>query len=79
MRVKRSFVLSSASSKGTLSFRLRNNRGELVPIHLEVPIVPNAGASVFSVEALHEKGMKLDILPNPPVFRGVNDAFLIST
>ena len=78
-RVKGSCGLSSANSKGALRFRLRNDRGELVPIHLEVLLVPNQGANVFSVGALHEKGVKLDLLPNPPVLRDGNDAFPTST
>ena len=79
VRVKGSCGLSSASSKGTLRFHLRNDRGGLVQIHLEVLIVPNLGTSVFSVEALHAKGIKLDFLSNPPVLRHGNDAFPIST
>ena len=61
VRVKGSCGLSSATSKGTLAFRAQNDRGELVPIHLEVLIVPDLGASVFSVGALQEKGVKLDL------------------
>ena len=79
VRVKGSCGLSSATSKGTLAFRAQNDRGELVPIHLEVLIVPDLGASVFSVGALQEKGVKLDLLSNPPVLRHGNAAFPIST
>ena len=46
---------------------------------LEVQIVPNLGASIFSVGALHEKGVKLDLLSVPPVLRYGNHAFPIST
>ena len=60
-------------------FRLRNERGELVAINLEALIVPNLGASIFSVGALHEKGVKLDLLSVPPVLRHGNHAFPIST
>ena len=35
--------------KGTLALRLRDDRGEFVPIHSEVLIVPDLGASMFSV------------------------------
>ena len=42
-------------------------------------IVPNLGASIFSVGALHEKGVKLDLLSVPPVLRYVNHTFPIST
>ena len=55
VRIKGSCGLSRATSKGTLVFRLRNERDELVAINLEVLIVPNLGASIFSVGALHEK------------------------
>lgn len=61
-RVKESCGLSSVTSKGTLAFHLRNGRGELVPIHPEVLIVPDLGASVLSVGALQTKGVKLDLL-----------------
>ena len=57
VRVKGSCGLTSAPSKGTLAFRARNDRGELVPIHLDVLIVPYLGTSVFSVGALQEKGV----------------------
>ena len=60
-------------------FRQRNERGELVAINLEVLIVPNLGASTFSVGALHEKGVKLGLLSVPPVLRYVNHTFPIST
>ena len=60
-------------------FRLRNERGELVAINLEVLIVPNLGASIFSVGALHETGVKLDLLSVPPVLRFGNHAFPISS
>ena len=60
-------------------FRQRNERGELVAINLEVLIVPNLGASIFSVGAFHKKGVKLDLLSVPPVLRYGNHAFPIST
>ena len=59
--------------------RLRNERGELVAINLELLIVPSLGAITFSVGALHEKGVKLDLLSVPPVLRYDNHAFQIST
>ena len=71
VRVKGSYGLSNASSKGALRFHLRNDRGKLVPIDLEVQIVPNLGASVFSAGAL--------ILSNPPVLPDGNDVFPIVT
>ena len=45
--IKGSCGVSSATSKGKLAFRLRNERGELVAINLEVLIVLNIGASIF--------------------------------
>ena len=68
-----------ATSKGTLAFRVRNHRGELAPIHPEVLIVPDLEATMVSVGALHEKGVRLDLLSNPPVLRDGNDAFPVST
>ena len=78
MHVRRSCGVTTARTKGTLAFRVRNDRGELVPVHLEVSIVPNLEASVFSVGALNEKGVKLDLMANPPVLRDGNSAFPVS-
>ena len=41
----------------------------MAPVHLEVLIVPSLGASVFSVGALNEKGVNLDLMANPPVLQ----------
>ena len=79
VRIKGSCGLSSATSKGTVLLRIRNDRDELVPINLEVLVVLNLGASIFSVGALHEKGANLDLLSVPPVLRHDNHAFPIST
>ena len=79
VRIKRSCGLSSVTSKGTLAFQLPKERGGLVAINLEVLIVPNLGASIFPVGALHEKGVKLDLFSVPPVLRYGNHAFPIST
>ena len=79
MRIRGSCGVTTARTKSTLAFRARNDGGELVPIHPEVLIVPNLGASVFSVVALHEKGVKLDLMANPPVLRDGNSAFPVST
>ena len=67
MRVRGSCSVTAARTKDTLAFGVRNDRGELVPVHVEVSILPNLGASVFSVGALNEKGEKLDLMANPPV------------
>ena len=75
MRVEGSCGPTTARTKGTLAFRERIDRGELVPIHVEVLIVPNLGASEFSVGLLHEKGVKLNLMANPPVLRDGNSAF----
>ena len=72
-------VASLTQHRKALAFRLRNDRRVLVPIHLEALIVPNLGASIFSVGALHEKGVQLDLLSVPPVLRYGNHAFPIST
>ena len=79
VRLNGSCDLSSATSKGTLAFRARNDRRELVAIHREVLIVPDLGASVFSIGVLQDKGVRLDLLSNPPVLRHDNAAFPIST
>ena len=42
-------------------------------------VVPNLGASVFSVGALHEKEVKLDLMANSPVLRDGNSASPVST
>ena len=76
--IKGSCGRSSATSKGTLVFRLRTEPGELVAIYLEV-LIPNLGASMFSVGALHEKRVKLDLFSVPPVLRYGYHAFPIST
>ena len=79
MRVRGSCGLTTARTKGTLAFREQNDRGKLVPMHLEILTVPNLGAGVLAVGALHEKGVKLDLKANPPVFRDGNSAFPVST
>ena len=48
VRIKGPCGLSSATSKGTLLFRIRNDRHESVPIDLEVLAVANLGASTYN-------------------------------
>ena len=79
VRVSGSRGISTATSKGTLSFRFRNDRGELVPIHLEALIAPDLGASVFSVGALQQNGVTSNLLSIPQIRRHGNAAFLVST
>ena len=79
MRVRGSCGVTTARTKGTLAFRARNDRGKLVPIHLEVVIVPNLEASVLSVGVLHEKRVELDLMDNPTVLRDGNCEFPVST
>ena len=67
MHVRGYCRVTTARPKGILAFRVRNDQGELVPVPLNVSIVPNLGASVFSVGALNEKGVKPDLTANPPV------------
>ena len=78
-RVRGSRGVTTARTKGTLAFRVRNDRGELVPVLLEVLIVPNFGARVFSVGALNDKGVQLDLMANPPVLRYGNSSFPVTT
>ena len=79
MHVRGSCGVTTARTKGTLAFHVRHDRGELVPVHLEVLIVPNLRASVFSVGALNEKVVKLDLMAYPPVLHDGNSAFPVST
>lgn len=79
VRIKGSCCRTTARTKGTPACRVRNDRGESVPIRLEVLYVPNLGASVFSVEAIHEKGVKLHLMDKPPDLRDGYSAFSIST
>ena len=79
MRVGGYCGVTAARTKGDFAFRVRDDRGELVPVHLEVLIVHNLGAGVFSVGALNEKGVKLDLMANPPILRDGNSAFPVST
>ena len=52
----------------------------MVPIRLEALVALDPTASVFSVGALHEKGVKLDLLPSPPVLHDDDaGAFPLST
>lgn len=78
MRVRRCCRPTTAIKKGSLAFGAQNDRGELVPIHLELLFVHNLEASVVSVGALHENGVKLDLLATSPVLRDANSAFPVS-
>ena len=79
IRVRRSCGTPAPRTRGTLAFRLRNDRGELVPVHLKGSVVLNLRVSVFSVRALHEKGVKLDLMANPAVLCHGNSAFPVLT
>lgn len=78
VRIQGSCGTSRSTSKGTLTFRLQNDRDGLVPIALEVLVVPNLGANIFSVGALDEKGVEFDLLLTPPALRKGEHAFLVS-
>ena len=79
MRVRGHCGPTMARTKCTFVFGVQNDRGELVQVHLKVLIVPKREASVLSVGALHEKGVNLDLIANPPVLRNGNSAFPVST
>ena len=55
IRIKGSCGMSSANTKGTLLFGIRNDRNQIVPVSLEVLLVRDLGANKFSVGALKEK------------------------
>ena len=79
MRIKRSCGTSSATKKGTLKFGIRNAQDEIIPVALELLLVRDLGANLFSVGALAEKGVKCDLLSAPPVLRHGTNYFSIST
>ena len=79
MRIKGSCSTSSATKKCTLKFGIRNAQDQVIPVALEVLLVRDLWASIFSVGALVEKGVKCNLLSTPPVlFRGTS-VFTIST
>ena len=78
-RIVGSCGTSNASKKGTLKFDVRNAQDQIIPVALEVLLVRNLGANVFSVGALTEKGVECDLLSTPPALRHGNRNFSIST
>ena len=79
VRIIGSCGTSNATKKGTLKFGIRNAQDQIIPVALEVLLVCNIGANIFSVGALAEKGVKCDLLSTPPALRHGNHAFPIST
>lgn len=47
-------------------FRLKNERDEVVPVSLNVVVIPELGATIFSVGARHEKGVNPGTLSTSP-------------
>ena len=79
VRIKGSCGKSSSTEKGTLKFGILNAQGQVIPVALEVLLVRDLGASIVSVGALAEKGVKCNLLSTHPVLlHGAND-FPIST
>ena len=79
VRIKGSCGTSSETKKGTLKFVLQNAKDQVIPVALEVLLVRDLGASIFSVGALAEKGVKCNLLSTPPVLLHGTNAFPIST
>lgn len=71
--------MSSANTKGTLQFGIRNDRNQIVPVSLEVLLVRDLGANIFSVGALKEKGVLCDLMSTPPALRSGKHVFPVST
>lgn len=46
-----------------ITFRLMNERDEVVPVSLNVVVIFELGTTIFSVGVRHEKGVNLDTLP----------------
>ena len=78
VQVEGSCGQSNATQKGKLKFGLRNDKNETIPVSLEVLLVPDLGANIFSVGALEEKGVLCDLMSTPPALRGGQHAFPIS-
>ena len=79
IRIKGSCGMSSANTKGTLQFGIRNDRNQIVPVSLEVLLVRDLGANIFSVGALKEKGVLCDLMSTPPALRSGKHVFPVST
>ena len=69
----------NATKNGTLKLGVRNAQDEIIPLVLEVPLVRNLGANIFSVGALADKGVKCGLLSTPPALRHGSHTFPIST
>ena len=65
VRIKGSCGKSSTTKKGTLKFGIRNTQDQVIPVASEVLLVRDLGASIFSVGALAEKGVKYNLLSTP--------------
>ena len=61
-----------------MHFKLRTVDERHISVHLEVLIVPKLGADLFSVGALEEKGVRLNLLRDPPVLEFDNKVFPVS-
>ena len=79
VRIIGSCGTSNTTKKGSLKFGVRNAQDQVIPVALEVLLVRNLGANIFSVGALAEKGVKCDLLSTPPALRHGNHTFPIST
>lgn len=78
VRIIGSCGTSNATKKGTLKFGIRNDQNKIVPVALEVLLVQNLGANIFSVGALAEKGVMCDFMSTPPAIRNGTHVFPMS-
>ena len=79
VRIKGSCGTSIATKKGTLIFGIQNTQDQVILVALEVVLVPDLGASIFSVGAQAEKGVKCNLLSTPPVLLHGTNVFPIET
>lgn len=80
VRIKGSCDTSDATKKGALKLWTRNDQDKNGPVALEVLLVRDLGANIFSIDSLAEKGvMMCDLMSTPPALPSGNHTFLIST
>ena len=73
VRIKGSCGTSSATKKATIKFGIGHAQDKIICIALDVKLVRDLGATIFSFGVLTEKGGKCDRLSTLPVFRhGMN-------
>lgn len=68
-----------AQQRGTFHFKHRNVPENVVPIKLDVPLIQGLGADLVFAGALKMKGVRLDMMRNPPVVRSGKHTFPVKT